>query len=255
VFDVMRTRVVFRGEETRRVWAVAIVLSILIHALLLAWPHWPSFREIGGDDPGLAARILAPPPHERSAAPMHSDASHAVASALERGELRPRATVAPSRPTEAGPRAKAPEPNRAAPPVHPRTPAATEGESASPTRVASSAASATSAKAPGAPSDVASVAQYRIALMSTARRFIRAPDAQAAQGPEGRVDVRLAIGADGSLARADVTRSSGHAMLDDLAVEILKSAKPHAPVPPALLAREFEVDVPVVFGGGPAASR
>ncbi len=88
--------------------------------------------------------------------------------------------------------------------------------------------------------------------MSAARRFVRVPDADYAQGREGRVDVRLTIAADGSLARTEVLRSSGQPALDALALEMLRNAKADAVVPPALLAREFEVEVPVVFEAGRA---
>ena len=250
MFDVMGTRIAFRGEETRRAWILAIVLSVVIHAVLLAWPRWPSFREIGGGDASLAARIIAVPEAQRSVAPASDSPAPDVVPSRQRTEpVRP---AVAGRPQQNGtpPRTASPVPDSAAPSLAVSTQAASpaERESARPAESMSRGAPAASAAAtPGTSSDIASVAQYRIVLMSAARRFTRSPDASSAPGVEGRVDVRLAIAADGSLARADVARSSGNAALDDLAVEILKIAKPHAPVPPALLAREFEVDVPVVF--------
>lgn len=244
---MLRTRVAFRGDETRNAWVVAIVLSLLLHAALLAWPRWPSLRETGGGDPGLAARIVAQPEVAR----------HASATADSAEPVKPATPAAradaPAPSTAAPPRALAPpldrlpetERSQAVASSQPMTtPAAGNAPRAS---AVASGEAAGGAKAPGHASDIASVAQYRIALMSAARPFLRAPDAAGAQGLEGRVDVRLAIAADGSLARAEIARSSGHAALDELALEALRNAKAGAPVPPALLAREFEVEVPVVF--------
>jgi TonB family protein len=61
------------------------------------------------------------------------------------------------------------------------------------------------------------------------------------------VTVRLAFGADGGVAAALVHRSSGHGSLDREAVDMLRKAAALTPVPPALRAREFTVDVPVLF--------
>jgi protein TonB len=150
------------------------------------------------------------------------------------------------------PRERPPELERAPVPATAASASATADESTPRAREASSGASAANSRSPGMASDIASVAQYRITLMSAARRFMRVPDAVEAQGREGRVDVRLTIAADGSLARTEVLRSSGQPALDALALEMLRNAKADAVVPPALLAREFEVEVPVVFEAGRA---
>jgi TonB family protein len=97
--------------------------------------------------------------------------------------------------------------------------------------------------------DVASIAQYRIALISVSRRYKPSEEALPAARPEGRVDVQLAIAADGSLADARVTRSSGQPLLDALALDMMRNAKAQAPVPMRLLDRAFEIEVPVIFGG------
>jgi protein TonB len=105
----------------------------------------------------------------------------------------------------------------------------------------------------GEQSDIASIAQYRIALISVSRRFKPAADLLPTEGAEGRVDLQLAINADGALAAARVLRSSGQPALDALALDMLRRAKAEAPVPPRLLDRAFEVEVPVVFGGAGTA--
>ena len=253
---LLRTRIAFRGDETQRAWAVALGVSLLLHAALLAWPRWPSFREVGGGDPGLATRIVSPPVTERSGGMTRDARPSDPAAAPPPSEIRLPDRVARPQPSESATRRTSREPVRVARAEPQQSSPRSEGATLPSAQAATSGASAvTTAPPPGASSDIASVAQYRIVLMSAARRFVRAPDAGAAQGAEGRVDVRLSIAADGSLARTEVARSSGDAALDELAVEILRSAKPHAPVPPALLARPFDVEVPVVFGGAPAAPR
>jgi periplasmic protein TonB len=252
VFDVMRTRIAFRGEEAPRAWLVAIVLSLALHAALLAWPHWPSLREIGGADASLVTRIVASPEPVRSAGSASDPRAPDSDSAPDRERAIQSAVAARPERVKVATGLNAPEPARAAPPttIEPHAVVRTEREPA--LRASTSPSGTIAAKAApvrGASTDIASVAQYRIVLMSAARRFTRELETDSAQGLEGRVEVRLAIASDGSLARAEVARSSGHALLDDLAVEMLRNAKPHAPVPPALLAREFEVDVPVVFTG------
>jgi protein TonB len=224
------------------------VLSLAIHAALLAWPRWPSWHEAGGGDPGLAARIVTQTEVARHASAT-TDSAEPVKPAMPaaRADAPARSTPAPPR-AVAPPLSRPPETERAAA-LASSQPVTTPAAGTAPRASAVNAGEAPgAAKAPGNASDIASVAQYRIALMSAARPFLRAPDSAGAPGVEGRVEVRLAIAADGSLARAEVARSSGHAALDELALEALRNAKAGAPVPPALLAREFEVEVPVVFG-------
>jgi len=95
--------------------------------------------------------------------------------------------------------------------------------------------------------DLGSVAHYRLALMGTAKQYKLYPAHAIERGWEGRVDVRLVIGADGELTLALVKRSSGHELLDRHAVTMMKKATSLTPIPPALRDREFAVEVPVLF--------
>lgn len=239
---VRSSRITFRGEETRTVWLVAIAGSIALHALLLAWPQWPSLREGGAAAP-IGARLSVPPD-----APAHDVAGPAPTRGAD-GAAGPAA--APMIESPGGTDAAKRSPTRAA---EAAAPASAAADRVAPQPHGIVAATPRAAPAPAgdpasaaAASDVATVAQYRIVLMSAARRHARYPEAVVAQGLEGRVDVRVAIGADGALERAEIARSSGHLVLDDLALEIVRNAQPGAPVPPALLARPFAVEVPVVF--------
>ena len=95
--------------------------------------------------------------------------------------------------------------------------------------------------------DLGSLAQYRLALIGAAKHHRLYPESAVERGWQGRVTVRLAIDADGSVAAALVRRSSGHGALDRQAVEMLRKAAGLTPLPPALRSREFSVDVPVLF--------
>jgi len=95
--------------------------------------------------------------------------------------------------------------------------------------------------------DLGSLAQFRMALIGTARRYRLYPESAVERGWHGRVTVRLAFGADGALAAALVRRSSGYDALDEQALDMLRRAAALTPVPPALRSRGFAVDVPVVF--------
>jgi protein TonB len=95
--------------------------------------------------------------------------------------------------------------------------------------------------------DLGSLAQFRLALIGSAKRHRLYPEHAIERGWQGRVTVRLAFGADGALAAALVSRSSGHGPLDRQAVEMLRKAAALTPLPPALRSREFAVEVPVLF--------
>jgi TonB family protein len=44
-----------------------------------------------------------------------------------------------------------------------------------------------------------------------------------------------------------VKSSSGYEILDNVAVDMIKKAKPLTPIPAALRGKEFTVDIPVIF--------
>ena len=91
------------------------------------------------------------------------------------------------------------------------------------------------------------MAQYRAAIMREAARHKRYPRFARDNGWEGRIEVRLAIGADGAIASISTTRGSGYSILDRQALEMVRSAKPDAAIPEGLRGRPFSVDIPVIF--------
>ena len=105
------------------------------------------------------------------------------------------------------------------------------------------------AAAPAAPRiDVASLAaQYRTALIAEAARYKRYPRFARDNGWEGRVEVRLAIGPDGAISSLRVARGTGYSILDQQALEMIRSAMPQTAIPEGLRGVPFSVDIPVIF--------
>jgi len=83
--------------------------------------------------------------------------------------------------------------------------------------------------------------------MAAAGRYKRYPASAVERGWQGKVEVRMVIGADGRLADASIKASSGHEILDDQAIDMLRKGKTLVPIPASLRGREFSLDVPVIF--------
>ncbi len=90
------------------------------------------------------------------------------------------------------------------------------------------------------------VRHYKIALATAARRFKRYPPLARERGWEGTAQVGLDIRANAS-PEAVLLQSSGHALLDEQAVNMLTQAARAIPLPPRLRARNFRIELPVRF--------
>jgi len=88
--------------------------------------------------------------------------------------------------------------------------------------------------------------QYRIDLAGAARHFRSYPAIARSRGWEGEVEVGITVSAAGASA-ISLVRSSGHAVLDERAVEMLAQAAARTPLPEDLRGREFVVRVPIRF--------
>ena len=80
-------------------------------------------------------------------------------------------------------------------------------------------------------------------LISSAVRHKRYPPAALDNDWQGDVLVRLSVAASGSVAEVSVKASSGHAQLDEQALEMFRLAAAEVPVPPALRGQEFGFEV------------
>lgn len=97
-----------------------------------------------------------------------------------------------------------------------------------------------------APISADGLRQYRIDLAGAARRFRSYPAIARSRGWEGEVEISITVSAAGVTA-IDIHRSSGHAVLDERAIEMLGQAAARTPLPEDLRGREIVVRVPIRF--------
>lgn len=91
--------------------------------------------------------------------------------------------------------------------------------------------------------DLGGLRQYHLSLGHMARRFRTYPPALREAGAGGRVSVRLAVGADGRPFGLILLNSSGYAELDEAAMEMIRLAAAHTPVPDSLMGQTFTIDL------------
>jgi protein TonB len=233
----------------------ALAASVALHAALLAGlPDLWTFSE----RPATAPLNAWLEPGARAAAVAEVPA--AATPPAERDASQPKRAAAPARkPDAAAARAPAPvavtTPERAesaaSPTAEPATIAAANSPAAGAKNDAPPALALglpTLAPRPGDEAlEAGSLAQYRLALIGAAKRLKHYPAQAIDRGIEGRVDVRLVIGADGALAAVLVKRSSGHEVLDRQAVDTMRRATAATPIPPALRNREIVVEIPLLY--------
>jgi len=95
--------------------------------------------------------------------------------------------------------------------------------------------------------DAGTLEQYRLALIVATKRYKRYPAIAMEKGWQGRVEVQMVIGANGMIASAMIKTGSGHEILDNQALDMLKKGKTTVPIPAGLRGREFSIVVPVIF--------
>lgn len=129
---------------------------------------------------------------------------------------------------------------------------ATEGPSRSeePPVIAAAAKEATvpPSKTPASQGlDPNGIRQYRMALAVQAGRFKRYPPRALAEEIGGTVEVRIAVASGGLVQEVSLAKTSGSALLDDAALDMVRKAVSRAIVPDALRRQAFVVNLPVVF--------
>jgi protein TonB len=230
----------------------ALAASVALHAALLAGlPDFWTYSERPATaplnawlEPGARAAAAAELP-AAAAPPPERDAPRPKRAATAR---KPEAATAPA------PVAVA-TPERAEPAASPMAEPATIAAADAPGTGAKSDAqpvlalgTPTLAPRPGDDAlEAGSLAQYRLALIGAAKRLKHYPAQAIDRGIEGRVDVRLVIGADGAPAAVLVKRSSGHEVLDRQAVDTMRRATAATSIPPALRNREIVVEIPLLY--------
>ena len=85
------------------------------------------------------------------------------------------------------------------------------------------------------------------AIYAAAKRYKKYPRVALDNSWEGKAIIHLVIGANGMISSISIKTSSGHEVLDEVALETLKKAKPLVPIPAALRGREFGIDVNFIY--------
>ncbi|HZQ74243.1 MAG TPA: energy transducer TonB [Burkholderiales bacterium] len=234
-----------------RAFHYAVLCSIILHGLLLL--ALPGLRESSRREDAhlgpLVAR-LAPTPR--------------VAPAPPKAEPQPRAEEPPAQPVAKPSPAPKPAPiarpqkapaKSAPPPVSPPAPQAAQpppqaAPAPAPPAAIAKAEPSPAATAPAAPpeaADAGTLAQYRLELISVAKRYKRYPRVAMDNNWEGTAEIRMVVGANGMIASLVVRKGTGHDILDQEALQWIRKAKPLAPIPASLRGKEFVVDIPVIF--------
>jgi periplasmic protein TonB len=222
-------------RELRTLYA-CLGVSVVLHGLAML--SFPGSRPAESPDEARPlTALLASRPEPVKAAPV-------PAQRLPRARREAELPAPLSKPVDPEPvLAKAAE--AAAAPVPSPQPAALPS-------VASSAPESVSTQLPARPSaealDASLLEAYRLALIDAARRYKRYPVQAMERGWEGRVEIRVVVGENGTIKSALVKRSSRYPILDDQALDMVRKAfNALAQVRPAPRGHEFTVDVPVVF--------
>jgi protein TonB len=219
-------------------WLIpAFAISILLHVFLL-WSV-PDSEPEAGRPASIEASLRSPLPPTASATPAPAVPSQKAATTEARRVISTRPTGMAATDTaipltlNSPVRSESPPP-QSAPEAHP---AASAAQSVTPV--------ATQVAGPTVSAD--GLRQYRLALAREAGRFKRYPDRAIEAGWSGTAELRVKVAPGLGHPVAELTKSSGHAILDEAALEMMGRALPTTPIPTSLQARVFSVELPIVF--------
>ena len=88
---------------------------------------------------------------------------------------------------------------------------------------------------------------YGQSISKEIKRFLKYPPPAQRRGWEGTAEVLLQIAADGKVISITLGKSSGHTILDDEALDMVRRASPLPQAPPDLRGRALVVTVPIAF--------
>jgi periplasmic protein TonB len=234
-------------SEPNRAFSYAVLASIVLHGMLLfgvsqrerATPFEPQVP--------IVARLVEPPPPAPAPKPPAA-APRVIPPAVEPPPQAPKPRPRPKAEAPPKPVAKpapAPEPKPAPePPAVAEVPPAPDP--APPPVVARTEPAPPPPVAQTVP-DETTLAQYRLQLLSAARKYKRYPRVAMDNNWEGDVVVRMAVGPNGVLAGLSIRSSSGYSVLDQQALEMFRKAATTVQVPPGLHGREFSFEVRAIY--------
>jgi protein TonB len=233
------------NSDPNRAFNYAVLASLVLHGLLLFGISQRERARATDPQIPIIARLVEP------AAP----APVAAAAPAQSEPVKPRPRATPAAPKPVAKEAPAPEaepaPEAAAeePPVSQVQSVAPVPAPVAPPAIAAAGPAAETPPPPAAEAlaDPGSLAQYRLLLISAASKYKRYPRIAMDNNWEGDVVVRMAVGANGRLAALTIQSSSGHAVLDQQALEMFKKASAVVQVPPALRGKEFAFEVRAIY--------
>ena len=88
---------------------------------------------------------------------------------------------------------------------------------------------------------------YGQSISKEIKRYQKYPPPAQRRGWEGTAEVLLQIAADGKVTGITLGKSSGHAILDEEAMNMVRRASPLPQAPPDLRGRALVVSIPIVF--------
>lgn len=250
MFQSISTAGFIRPAAHERALFWCVLASLALHALVLLG------LSVGGKSAPPAKTLLvltatlgpsAAPPPRASSQPPRPEPAPAQRPVLSKPAATPAPSPrqsAPADPAKAAPTESAPfAPGAAGATAPPAAPAESKPASQPPAGIPSAEGTPKS----GTDVEAGTIEQYRLALIVAARRYKRYPSIAMEKGWQGRVEVRMVIGANGMVARASIKSGSGHEILDSQALDMLRKGKTTVPIPIGLRGREFSIDVPVIF--------
>jgi protein TonB len=243
----------FRREPREGVrWGTSLVAALALHALL-GFYLW-NWHQAPPPPPPASLNVTmidlepAPAPPQPVAPPQPIVPPQAV--------MPPQAVVEPppvEKPPEAKPEVKPlPKPKPKPEPVQRHAvvrPVPVPLPSEAPPAPAETSPPAPPAAPPPAPARAPSnaVASFRDLLAAHLARYKRYPAAAQRKGEEGVAMVHFALDHQGHVSGIRIERSSGHALLDDEVLALLRRAQPLPPLPQDIAAAQLEFDEPVQF--------
>jgi periplasmic protein TonB len=225
----------FQPQHQQRALLACVAASIVLHAgVLIAFPQ---LRGRAAPSPVVLTAVLLSPAAVHDATPAPAQPARAEPPRSKprtrtAAQAEPHPEVTPAVPTAA------PEPPP--PTSQPAAPQVAEAASAAPVQD-------TAPAQPALAWDGATLQQYRTGLIAFAKQFKRYPAQAMERGWEGRVEIRITVRPTGTIDNARVKTPSGYRILDEQALDMVRRALARTPVPPALVGREFSVDIPVIF--------
>lgn len=231
-----------RSPAVDRRFGLILLLSLLLHAVLLAGLNWQR----------QASPVVLPPIFAtlRFLAPISSESPSESGSAV--AAPAPAARATPAIP----PKARQFPSRSESPSARPVTPSAGPANVPAPTAPAALAAAASDSSVATSPAVAPSSAArsdselldgYRRRLGDLFARQQEYPRIAALRGWEGEVRLRLKVARKGQLLGIHLDRSSGFDVLDQHALAMVEALPGLPPLPEALEANEIQVVVPINY--------